>query len=157
MTVTPLFKKLNFKQHNEILILNSPTEFEAELKVMQDCTTIKTDIKSINDIEFVLTFIKTQTEIDTIIPLIDKKLKGDGIIWFAYPKGTSKKYKVEINRDKGWDILRKLGFESVRQVAVDDDWSALRFRKIEFVKTMNRNTGFAMTKEGQAKTKPASH
>ena len=157
MTVTPLFKKLNFKQHKEILILNSPTEFEAELKAMSDCTAITTDIKSVSDIEFVLIFIKTQAEIDKITPLIDKKLKGDGIIWFAYPKGTSKKYKAEINRDKGWNTLGKADFEAVRQVAIDDDWSALRFRKVEFIKTMNRRTDFAMTKEGQAKTKPASH
>ena len=155
MTVTPLFKKLNFKQHKEILILNSPTEFGAELKAMQDCTTIKTDIKSINEMEFALTFVKTQTEIDKIVPLIDKKLKGDGIVWFAYPKGTSQKYKSEINRDKGWDILGKADFETVRQVAIDDDWSALRFRKVEFIKTMNRRTDFAMTKDG--KTKTASH
>jgi len=157
MTVTPLFKKLNFKNHSEILILNSPTEFEAELNAMQDTTTIKTDIKSINDIEFVLIFIKTQTEIDKITPLIDKKLKGDGIVWFAYPKGTSKKYKAEINRDKGWNTLGKADFEAVRQVAIDYDWSALRFRKVEFIKTMNRRADFAMTKDGQAKTKPASH
>ncbi|MDR1055392.1 MAG: hypothetical protein LBL90_06125 [Prevotellaceae bacterium] len=155
MNVTPLFKKLNFKQHKEILILNSPTEFEAELKAMQDCTKIKTDIKSISNIEFVLAFIKTQPEIDKIAPLIDKKLNGDGIVWFAYPKGTSKKYKTEINRDKGWDILGKADFETVRQVAIDDDWSALRFRKVEFIKTMNRRTDFAMTKGG--KTKTASH
>ncbi len=152
MTVTPLFKKLNFKQHKEILVLNSPTEFEKELKAMQNCTTIKTDIKSIGDIEFVLTFIKTQTEIDKIAPLIDKKIKGDGIVWFAYPKGTSKKYKSEINRDKGWDILGKADFETVRQVAIDDDWSALRFRKVQFIKTMNRKTDFAKTKDGKTKT-----
>lgn len=157
MTVTPLFKKLNFRIQSEILILNSPTEFEAELNAMQDSTTIKTDINIISEVEFVLTFIKTQTEIDTIAPLIDKKLKGDGIVWFAYPKRTSKKYKAEINRDKGWNILGKKDFEAVRQVAIDDDWSALRFRRVEFIKTMNRRTDFAMTKEGQAKTKPASH
>lgn len=152
MTVTPLFKKLNFKQNKEILILNSPAEFEAELKAMQGCTTIKTDIKSISDIEFVLTFIKTQAGVDALTPLIDKKLVRDGIVWFAYPKRTSGKYKAEINRDKGWDMLGKSGFEAVRQIAIDDNWSALRFRKVEFIRTMNRRTDFAMTKEGKAKT-----
>lgn len=152
MTVTPLFKKLNFKQHKEILILNSPTEFETELNAMQHCTTIKTDIKSINDIEFVLTFVKTQTELDKVAPLIGKKLKGDGIVWFAYPKGASKKYKSEINRDKGWGILGKSNLEAVRQVTIDENWSALRFRKVEFIKTMNRRTDFAMTKDGKTKT-----
>jgi len=74
-----------------------------------------------------------------MIPIINKKLKGDGIVWFAYPKKTSKKYKVEIHRDYGWELVRKLGFESVRAVAIDEDWSALRFRKVEYIKTMSRN------------------
>ncbi len=152
MIVTPLFKKLNFRQHKEILILNHPTEFETELNAMNACTTIITDIKNISEIEFVLTFIKTQAEINTIIPLIDEKLKGDGIVWFAYPKGTSKKYKAEINRDNGWEMLGKSDFEAVRQVAIDEDWSALRFRKVEFIRTMSRSTDFAMTKQGKQKT-----
>ncbi len=140
MTVTPLFKKLNFKQRKEILIINSPTEFEAELNAIKDCTVVKTDIKSLDEIEFILTFVNTQDEINALTPLIDKKLKGDGIVWFAYPKKTSKNYKSEINRDKGWNTLRQSGFETVRQVAIDDDWSALRFRKIEFIKSMSRKT-----------------
>lgn len=65
-----------------------------------------------------------------------------------YPKGTSKKYKSEINRDNGWEILAKSGFESVRQIAIDEDWSAMRFRKVEFIKIMKRRTDFAKTPQG---------
>mgnify|MGYP005835701873 CR=1 FL=1 len=39
--------------------------------------------------------------------------------------------------------------EPVRQVAIDEDWSALRFRRVEYIKTMTRS--FAMTLEGKAK------
>lgn len=155
MIVMPLFKKLNFKQHKEILVLNSPVEFGMEITEMHKCTTIKNDVKSISEIKFVLIFVKTQAEIETMIPLINEKLIADGIVWFAYPKGTSKKYKAEINRDKGWEILGKFDFEPVRQVSVDEDWSALRFRKVGFIKTMNRRKEFAMTEEGKAKiTRP---
>jgi len=55
-------------------------------------------------------------------------------LWFAYPKGTSKKYSCDFNRDDDWEVLRQAGFDSVRQVAIDDDWSALRFRRFEFIK-----------------------
>jgi hypothetical protein len=157
MTITPLFKKLNFKQHKEILILNHPTEFEVQLDAIKACTIVETDMKNVYEIEFILTFVKTQEEINFITPLIDKKLKGDGIVWYAYPKKTSKKYKSEINRDNGWNILGNLGFEGVRQVAIDNDWSALRFRKVEFIKIMKRKADFAMTVKGKQKTKKASH
>ncbi len=151
MAITPLFKKLNFKQHKEILILNHPSEFEASLNDMRDNTTIRTSIQAIGDIEFVLAFVTTRSEINAVTPLIDQKLKGDGVVWFAYPKGSSKKYKAEINRDNGWETLGKSGFEAVRQVAINDDWSAVRFRKVVFIKTMKRRADFAMTKEGRAK------
>src|SRR6476620_9127058 len=52
----------------------------------------------------------------------------------SYPKGTSKKYSCDFNRDDGWEVLRQAGFDGVRQVAIDDDWSALRFRRFEFIK-----------------------
>lgn len=136
--MTHLFKKLNFKQQKEILILNYPTEFEGEIKCMKDFTSIKTTIDDAKKIEFILTFVKTKFDIDNIADCIHKNLKGDGIVWFAYPKGTSKKYKVEINRDRGWDTLIQLGLEGVRAVSIDDDWSALRFRRIAFIKTMKR-------------------
>jgi len=41
-------------------------------------------------------------------------------------------------------------------VAIDEDWSALRFRRVEFIKAMTRRVSSAMTKEGKAKTKQKS-
>jgi hypothetical protein len=38
-------------------------------------------------------------------------------------------------------------------VSIDDDWSALRFRKVDFIKTMKRREGMVLSKEGKAKIK----
>jgi hypothetical protein len=38
-----------------------------------------------------------------------------------------------VNRDTGWDVLRRAGFDTVRLVAIDADWSALRFRRKEHI------------------------
>jgi hypothetical protein len=133
--MTPVFKKLNYKEQKEIYIVNHPLEFATEIKAMKNVATILTASEEFKDIEFILTFVKTKAEIEKIAVLIDKQLKGDGIVWFAYPKGTSKQYKVEINRDNGWDSMIKIGFESVRAVAIDNDWSAIRYRRLEFVKS----------------------
>lgn len=119
---------------------------------MKDCNTIQTDLNNVTETEFVLIFVKSQAEIDAIIPLIDEKIKGDAVVWYVYQKGYSKKYKAEINRDNGWEILGKHGFEPVRQVAINENWSAVRFRKVGFIKTMTRTKDFAMTEEGKAKT-----
>jgi hypothetical protein len=45
----------------------------------------------------------------------------------AYPKGG----RADINRDSLWPILAEDGFRPVSQVALDDTWSALRFRPLK--------------------------
>jgi hypothetical protein len=37
-------------------------------------------------------------------------------------------------------------------VAIDEDWSAVRFRRVEFIKTMDRDVRGAMSKVGKART-----
>jgi hypothetical protein len=49
--------------------------------------------------------------------------------------------------------MGKLGYESVRMVAIDEDWSALRFRKVEFVKIMTRDKSWVLTEQGKEKLK----
>ncbi len=68
----------------------------------------------------------------------------------CYPKGSSKKYSCDFNRDTGWDIMGQYDLESVRAVAIDEDWSALRFRKVDFIKTMKRKFE-ALSEKGKEK------
>jgi hypothetical protein len=48
------------------------------------------------------------------------------IVWIAYPKGG----RADINRDSVWPVAGEYGLRPIAQVAVDDVWSALRFRPI---------------------------
>jgi hypothetical protein len=148
----PLFKKLNLKDQAELVVLNAPESFEAELKALEGIKLIR-DLHDAKEVTFLLAFVTKQKEVDALAQVIAKKAKGDALVWFAYPKGTSKKYHCEFNRDTGWAELGKVGFEGVRMVAIDQDWSALRFRRVEFVKNMACDTGRAMTTGGKAKLK----
>ena len=139
------FGKLNLKDQAEIVVLNAPASFEPELKSLKG-VTVRRDARGC-DIDFSLAFVMTQKEVDTLAPQVAKKAKGDAIVWFAYPKGSSKKYKSQINRDNGWAVMGKAGFEPVRMVAIDEDWSAVRFRRVEFIKTMNRPEDVRLTKK----------
>jgi hypothetical protein len=140
----PTFAKLNLKDQKEIVVLNAPASFEPELKSLKG-VTVRRDVKG-GEVEFAMAFATTQKEVDTLGPQMTKKTKGDAVVWFAYPKGASKKYKSEINRDTGWAVMGKAGFEPVRMVAIDEDWSAVRFRRVEFIKTMNRPEAVRLTK-----------
>jgi len=128
-----VFEKLNWKDQQEIVILNAPESFEPELARLS-VTTIHRNLSAIKETAFLLAFVTRKSEVDSLTPQIAKRAKGDAIVWFAYPKGSSKKYTCDFNRDTGWDAMSKLGFETVRAIAIDDDWTALRFRRSEYVK-----------------------
>ena len=145
------FSKLTLKDQTEILVLNAPDSFEPELAALTGIKILR-DAGEVQEIVFALIFVTTLQSIETAAEIIAQKAKGDALIWFAYPKGTSKRYKCNFNRDNGWEALGNVGFERVRQVAIDEDWTAMRFRRVEFVKAMTRRETFALTEEGKAKT-----
>jgi hypothetical protein len=130
---TPLFKKLNLGAHREIVVLNAPDSFEAELKQLKGIKILR-DTGKPKEVTFGLAFAITQAQLDRASKSLAAASTGDAVIWFAYPKGTSKRYTCEFNRDSGWRVIVDAGFESVRMVAIDEDWSALRFRRREYVK-----------------------
>jgi hypothetical protein len=150
MAISPLFKKLNLKDQREIFVLNVPASFEAELARLDDIK-VRRDLSAASGVSFVLAFVTRQPEVDALSKTIPKAAPGDAVVWFAYPKGTSKRYKSEISRDSGWNGLGAAGFEGVRMVAIDEDWSAVRFRRAEFIKAMKRGAAHAMSKAGKAR------
>ena len=53
-------------------------------------------------------------------------LKKNGLFWVSWPKGSSK-IKTELNRDLIREYLIKIGLVDVKVVAIDQDWSGLKF------------------------------
>ena len=130
-----VFEKLNLKSQKSILVLNAPDSFEKELDTLGSTVKVHRQMDKLKSFEFALVFATKQTEVTRLSKALVAKAEGDAILWFAYPKSTSKKYQCDFNRDTGWEELRKAGFDTVRAVAIDEDWSALRFRRVEFIKS----------------------
>ncbi len=131
--MTPLFKKLNLGAHRNILVLNAPDSFESETAALAGVSVSRDDSEA-PTIPFLLAFVRTLAEVKAVAAFLPPPSLGDVVIWFAYPKASSKRYRCEFNRDTGWEAVRAAGFDSVRQVAIDENWSALRFRRNEYIK-----------------------
>ena len=132
-----LWEKLNLGEHREVLVLSAPSSFAAELNALQG-VLVRQNVTAVKEVGFALVFVLNQAELNRWSAAIVAKAAGDALLWFAYPKGTSKRYTSDINRDKGWDVLRAADFDCVRQVAIDEDWSALRFRRTKFINHRSR-------------------
>ena len=148
--MTTVFDKLQLKDQKEIVVLNAPKSFEPELARLKG-VVVHRALKDVKETQFSLAFVMTQAEVDATAKGVAARAKGDASVWFAYPKGSSKRYTSTINRDNGWASLGAAGFEAVRMIAIDEDWSALRFRRAEFIKTLKRDKERAMSAAGKAK------
>jgi hypothetical protein len=130
-----LLEKLNYKGQKRLSIINADKEFINTISAELKDVTIDQKIDPRCPYEFIIIFVKSQAEVEQIAPMTVHNLIADGILWFCYPKKTSKKYTSDIDRDHGWKALNDSGLHGIRLVAVDDDWSALRFRHIKYIKS----------------------
>lgn len=144
--MTPLFKKLNLKVSTIIHALNAPSSFEAELSALKGITVVR---KANGPVSFAIAFAVTQAELDSLCGSLVRCAAHDAVLWVAYPKGTSRKYHCEFTRDSGWAVLGAAGYEPVRMVAIDEDWTALRFRHAEVIKSFTRNPAGAISRIGK--------
>ena len=147
-----ILKKLRFKNQPQVLIVAPPPEFNDVLTYWKKLSALDTDIDKKKKYPFALGFVKSEAEVKKIGTAIVKQLEDDAVFWMAYPKKSSKKYSATISRDNGWNHLGTLGYEGVSMVAIDEDWSAFRFRKTEKIRTMNRRQDLAMSEKGKEKT-----
>lgn len=130
-----LLKKLNYKEHRRIAMINAEDIFyKAVSKELTD-VIIDCEIDQRCPYEFMMIFVKTVAEVEYFAPIALHNLTADGILWFCYPKKSSKKYSSVLDRDKGWKTLNDSGFYGIRMVSVDEDWSAMRFRHVRYIKS----------------------
>ena len=73
-----------------------------------------------------LFFTDSEADLRKTLARHGDQLRQPPFVWFLYPKGG----RADINRDILWPIVAKHGVRPITQVAVDDTWSALRFRPL---------------------------
>ena len=129
--MSALFRKLQLKDRKEAVVVSAPKHVleeasQAGVKVIDRLTDF-------DKLGFALIFVSSAEEVTLRAKELLPSVHGDPVIWFAYPKRSSKRYRTDIDRDHGWEPIESQGFAGVAQVAVDEDWSAVRFRRVEFI------------------------
>lgn len=130
-----LLDKLNYKGQKRIALLNTENDFLESVRPDLDNIIIDREIDPRCPYNFILIFVKTISEVELTTPVVLHNLAADGVLWFCYPKKSSGKYKSDLTRDNGWKALNDSGLYGIRMVSIDDDWSAMRFRNIKYIKS----------------------
>ena len=82
--------------------------------------------------ENTLVFVNNQEEYLYFLNNKLEKIVIDSVLWFAYPKGTSK-IKTDINRDTIRVTGELFNITTVSAISINETWSGLRFRPIDKV------------------------
>ena len=130
-----LLVKLNYKGQKRIALINAEENFTFSFSNELKDVMIDKEIDPRYPYSFIILFVKSISEVELITPIALHNLMADGILWFCYPKNSSKKYNTDLDRDHGWKALNDSGLHGVRMVSIDEDWSAMRFRNVKFIKS----------------------
>ncbi|MCP4167187.1 MAG: hypothetical protein GY759_15050 [Chloroflexi bacterium] len=128
MPESALAKKLQIRPDSRMVILNAPKHYVELVSPLPPNVEIVPNSRTAADC--VHLFVATVKEMATYVPQALACVRADGLLWISYPKRSSG-VSTDIRRDKGWDILEQAGWRPVRQISIDDTWSAVRFRPKE--------------------------
>ncbi len=122
-----LAERMHLRSGERLLLANAPDGYEATLAAPSG---VEVTTEATGTFDVIHLFVSTRAALEADTPGLKALLNPDGKIWIAYPKGTSKRLSADINRDDIHGYALTVGLQTVAQVAVDDDWSALRCKVI---------------------------
>jgi len=129
---SPLAKKLQIKPGHRVAVVNVPDGYMSLIEPLPDGATLVPAAEADGACDAVLLFARSVADLEAHAPLALSAVRYDGLLWGAYPKKTAD-VKTDINRDHGWDAFNKAGIRPVTQIAIDETWSALRWRPLDKV------------------------
>jgi hypothetical protein len=78
--------------------------------------------------DWILLFARDRTALETSIGAAAAALDDPGILWIAFPKGSSK-IQTDLTRDAGWESVATADLMWLSLVSIDDTWSAFSLRR----------------------------
>src|SRR5947208_2693838 len=125
MTDGAVSRKLQIKPGRRVFVMNAPVDYSQIVGALPEGASVTTDPKGADVVHL---FVTNRAELDAHLSTATRLASPDTILWISYPK-RGRGIATDLTRDVGWEALRQAGFDPVSQVAIDDVWSALRFRR----------------------------
>jgi hypothetical protein len=117
--VVGLAAKLQLKPGQSIAFVDRPGD--ADLGDAAACPTADPE-----QADAVVVFAADANGLNAAIPTLSAAADRGALTWVAYPKAGA--LGTDLNRDRVRAAVNEEGLDTVRQVPVDDTWSALRLR-----------------------------
>ena len=128
-------KKLRFAPEHRVVVLNAPDGYLAQLE--PGPTDMTTEVQPNQAYDAVLLFVRDVAELRLLGPAAIRSAKPNGLLWISYPKGGQTRGVTDLPATPWWmqrdvlgEITSETGYKPVAFVAIDDKWTALRFKRV---------------------------
>jgi hypothetical protein len=131
--LSALAKKLRLAPNHHVAVINAPPGYLTLLAPAP--ADLYTALKDSTVYDVVQLFVNNVDELRALGPSAIKAVKPDGLLWIAYPKGGATvgadlpATPLWTKRDVLGEITGETGYKPVAFVKIDDNWTALRFKK----------------------------
>jgi len=132
--ISPLAKKLQVKPGKHWLLFNAPANYLTLLEPLPEGAAVSYEAKG--NFDGVQLFVKNSRELEENLKVAVPTLKPDTVFWVIYPKKNSG-IETDLAMMGSWRAPADHGLEPVASAAVDEIWTALRFRPIGQAKASN--------------------
>jgi hypothetical protein len=122
MSDKPVAERLQVKGARRLALLEAPPVVDKAIGAAKARSPVKAAA-------VVLLFVRSQAECRKKLPATLKLLSPAAIFWLAYPKLTSP-LAGDLSRNVIHELAPDYGLDTVSQIAIDDDWSALRLKRV---------------------------
>ena len=131
---SPVAKKLRLAPEHKVVVLNAPEGYVARLR--PGPSDLRTALEPRETYDVVQLFVSDVEELRRLGPEAVRALKPNGLLWVTYPTGGTSGGVTDLPATPLWmrrDVLGELtsetGYKPVAFVAIDDHWTALRFKR----------------------------
>jgi|SRR5215467_1760112 len=125
-------KKLGLKPGMRAVVVGAPSGYIDSLAPLPDRIDVSESLGSAHD--FVQFFATNKSEIAKLAKKLLQSAAPGALVWITYPKKSSG-VNSDLSREAVWAAMEGTGWRPVSQIAVDEIWSALRFRPTQEVKS----------------------
>jgi hypothetical protein len=117
----PVAERLQVKGERRLAVIGASATLEKAVGASKSRGDLATA-------DVVLLFTPDRAGFEAKLPGVLKKIAPAAILWVAYPK-LSSKLAGNLSRDIIHSLAPGYGLDTVSQIAIDEDWSALRLKR----------------------------
>lgn len=126
MSEKTIFEKLQLKPGRKMLVINPTMDYRQKAGAVPEGAELVTEPQEAFIIQV---FMRTQDELEAALTRYSPLVQPGGMLWITYPKLTSV-FKGDLHRDTINAYAQQNGWIGIAIVSIDEDWSALRLKRL---------------------------